>query len=108
MEFGVTFARSVEASADSKSEKKSLNEEAGIPEIEIMTIRCELVGKSLTTTNENEWKAILTVRPVTDQDPVELRATLTKAGAPVSETWTYLAAQDPPPYRYPNVYTRQD
>jgi glucans biosynthesis protein len=108
MQFGVTFARSRAASNEPDSEAAATSSQTPLPEIDITTIRCELVGKSLTTTNGREWKALLTVRPVTDKDPVELRATLMKAGAPVSETWTYLAAQDPPPYRYPNVYTRQD
>jgi len=97
IDFEVTFANSQDSSAF-----------ATPSDVELMTIRAELVEKSIAEIEGNAWKVTLTVRPVTEKDPIELRATLVANGKPVSETWTYLAAQDPPPYRYPNVYTRQD
>jgi glucan biosynthesis protein len=97
IDFGVTFAPSKDGSTL-----------AAPSDVELMTIRAELVEKTITQIEGSSWKVQLTIRPVTEKDPVELRATLVANGKPVSETWTYLAAQDPPPYRYPNVYTRQD
>lgn len=113
IDFGVTFARASDGRvsdgrASQTTDSESPADRQTPPDIEIATIRAELVEKTISAPDANTWTVRLMVRPVTEKDPIELRATLVENGQALSETWTYLAAQDPPPYRFPNVYTRQD
>ncbi|MDQ3330224.1 MAG: hypothetical protein M3552_06180 [Planctomycetota bacterium] len=62
----------------------------------------------MTASDPLTWKVSLIVRPTSADEPVELSMNLQRDGTRIAETWSYLAAQAPPPYKYPQVYTRQD
>lgn len=79
-----------------------------LPELSVTSVRGEILHQSLTEDDRGTWNVRLTVRPTSESDPVELSATLQREGTRLSETWSYLAAPVPPPYKYPQVYTRRD
>jgi glucans biosynthesis protein len=101
LEFEITFLR---PSAQSPTDDNA----GSLPEIDVSSIRGEVIEQSVTKSDAEAWNVRLLVRPVTEKDPVELKLTLRRSGTALSETWSYLAAQKAPPYQYPQVYTRQD
>ncbi|WP_442509339.1 glucan biosynthesis protein [Novipirellula sp. SH528] len=79
--------------------------------VDVATIRGEVVSASANRTDTGDWIAHLLVRP-TEDAPVELSVTLMDAKPGVkrklSERFVYLCPDGEPTFKYPQVYTRKE
>lgn len=74
-------------------------------DINLMTIRAEVVHRNLIRRPHGKWSLQLVLEPTLDA-PFEIQAGLSDASRKVTETWSYLCPVTPPSYEFPQVYTR--
>ncbi|GAA4460710.1 glucan biosynthesis protein [Novipirellula rosea] len=83
----------------------------GTVNVDVATIRGEVISASADRTDTGDWIAHLLVRP-TEDAPVELSVTLIDAKIDakrkLSERFVYLCPDKEPTFKYPQVYTRKE
>ncbi len=76
-------------------------------EINLMTIRAEVMHRNLIRRPHGKWSLQLVLEPTADA-PFEIQAGLSDASRKLTETWSYLCPITPPSYEFPQVYTRNE
>lgn len=74
-------------------------------DVRLATIRGKVVSHSTRKTETGDWLLDLLLEP-TEEAPMELSATITREGQPLSERFMYLVPHLRPTFVYPDVYTR--
>ncbi|MCG6156894.1 glucan biosynthesis protein [Rubinisphaera margarita] len=72
---------------------------------QLQTIRGEVLHQEIVRRPNGRWTLELVIRPESDA-PFEIQVCLKDANRKLTETWAYLCPIKPPPYQYPQVYTR--
>jgi len=72
---------------------------------QLQTIRGEVLHQEIVRRPNGRWTLKLVIRPESEA-PFEIQVCLKDVNRKLTETWAYLCPVKPPPYQYPQVYTR--